>query len=574
MPKKRLKLGEILIEKKLINKEQLKEALAVQRKEAKPIGEILVDLKMITEKDMVVALGEQLGIPYTFQEGSLSRLSPAPDQGLEAIIPEDFARRYQVLPLSKHLNSLSVACFDPLDLIMMDNLRKLTGCEINLIVAPKSDLEKAIEEFYGGRYLLREAISASYEEEVKSKVMEVEVKEEKLSLDRLIAKAEEAPVVRLVDLILKQAIDERASDIHIEPFGDRMTVRYRIDGVLYETPPPAKAMFLPLISRIKILSKLDIAEKRLPQDGGFTIKMKNRLIDLRVSIIPSIYGEKAVLRILDRTMAPLDLEKLGFEPKMFEDFRKAIESPSGLIFLTGPTGCGKTTTLYAALERIKSPHKNVITLEDPVEYRLDGISQVQVKPQIGLTFANGLRAFLRQDPDVILVGEVRDLETAQICIRASLTGHLVLSTLHTNDALSAITRLIDIGIEPFLLAPSIRLVAAQRLVRKLCPKCKEGYEPSEEEKKSLRSTPKLLYKARGCKNCNQTGYRGRIGIFEIVLINKELRQLISERATSYKLREAAKEMGMKTLWDSCLTKVVEGITSMDEVMSVVYGTEE
>ena len=567
MPQKRLKLGEILIEKKLISKEQLKEALKVQQQDPIPIGEILIKLKIVKEKDLVVALGDQLGIPYVFRRGGLSKLNPIPEQDLDLLIPEDFARRYRVLPLSRHLNSLTVACTDPLDLLMIDNLKKLSGCEINLVITLKDDLQQSIDRFYGHGYSLREAISASYDEEAE-KEMEAGGG---LSLDELVAKAEEAPVVKLADLILRQAIEERASDIHIEPFKDKMVVRYRVDGVLYETSPPSRSMFLALVSRIKILAKLDIAEKRLPQDGSFVIKINNKLIDLRVSIIPSIYGEKVVLRILDKTSISLDLKKLGFEPKTLGHFEKAINSPYGMVFLTGPTGCGKTTTLYAALETIKSPRKNIITLEDPVEYRLDGINQVQVKPQIGLTFANGLRAFLRQDPDVILVGEVRDLETAQICIRASLTGHLVLSTLHTNDALSAITRLIDIGIEPFLLATSLRLVAAQRLVRKLCPECKQAYEPSAGEKKTIGADQELLYKARGCEKCNQKGYSGRIAILEVVPINERFSQLISNRSAIHLLREAAREIGIKTLRDDCLKKVAEGITSMDEAMSsIVY----
>ncbi|MEA3328216.1 MAG: ATPase, T2SS/T4P/T4SS family [Candidatus Omnitrophota bacterium] len=574
MPQKRLKLGEILIKKKLINEEQLKEALKVQQQDPRLIGELLVKLKMVEEKDIVVALGEQLGIPYALQEEGLSKLNPAPDQDLDLMIPEDFARRYRVLPLSKHLNSLTAACTDPLDLLMLDNLRKLTGCEINLVITPNSDLQQAVDKFYGHGYSLREAISASYEQETEREI-ETTKQDERLSLDELVARAEEAPVVKLVDLILKQAVEERASDIHIEPFRDKMTVRYRVDGMLYETSPPSKSMFLALVSRIKILAKLDIAEKRLPQDGAFTVKTNKKTIDLRVSVIPSIYGEKIVLRILDRTRIPLNLKKLGFGPKIFEDFEKAINSPYGLIFLTGPTGCGKTTTLYAALESIKSPHKNIITLEDPVEYRLDGINQVQVKPQIGLTFANGLRAFLRQDPDVILVGEVRDLETAQICIRASLTGHLVLSTLHTNDALSAITRLTDIGIEPFLLAASLRLVAAQRLVRKLCPECKQAYEPSAEEKKTLGANPELLYRSKGCDKCGQKGYSGRIAILEVVPMTGKFSQLISSKAAISVLRQTAREMGIKTLWNNCLSKVAEGVTSMDEVMSgIVYTGEE
>jgi len=397
----------------------------------------------------------------------------------------------------------------------------------------------------------------------------------RLSLDGLIAKAEEAPVVKLAELIIKQAIEKRASDIHIEPFADRMVIRYRIDGLLYEIPPPAKQLFLALVSRIKILSKLDIAEKRLPQDGGFSVKIKNKQIDLRVSTIPSIYGEKVVLRILDKSRIALKLEDFGIEPKTFAEVKKAINSPYGLIFLSGPTGCGKTTTLYAILESIKSPHKNILTLEDPVEYRLDGINQVQVKPRIGLTFAAGLRAFLRQDPDIILVGEVRDLETAEICTQAALTGHLVLSTIHTNDAVSVIVRLIDIGIEPFLLAPSLRLVAAQRLIRKLCPVCKQSYRPSAEEIRGLKAVPKLLYKPKGCDKCGNTGYRGRTGIYEIIPINEQISELISKgmtrRSGDASLKETVRQMGIRSLLEDGMLKAAEGITSVEEIIRATYG---
>jgi len=572
MRKTRLKLGEILVKKKLITEAQLKKALQVQEQEDKRIGEVLVELKMVTEENISVALGEQMGIPYVVGKGAFEKLKPAVDQKLETIITEDFARRYQVIPLSKHLNSLTAACIDPLNVVMLDNLTKLIGGGVNLVVATKTDIEQAINEFYGKRDFLQEAVGASYQpmEGVEGIVQ----RDERLSLDDLVAKAEEAPVVKLAELIIKQAIEDRASDIHIEAFENRMAIRYRIDGLLYETPPPAKQMFLALVSRIKILSKLDIAEKRLPQDGGFSVKIKNKLIDLRVSTVPSIYGEKVVLRILDKSSVALKLEEFGIEPDMFEEVKKAINSPYGLIFLSGPTGCGKTTTLYSILESIKSPHKNILTLEDPVEYRLDGINQVQVKPQIGLTFAAGLRAFLRQDPDIILVGEVRDLETAEICTRAALTGHLVFSTIHTNDAVSVIVRLMDIGIEPFLLAPSLRLVAAQRLVRRLCPECKQAYHPTAEEIIGLKAKPKLLYKPKGCDKCNNTGYRGRMGIYEIISINEQIRELISKNATDATLKQTVRQMGIRSLLEDGMLKAAEGITSMEEVIKATYGEGE
>jgi len=570
---KYLKLGEMLIKEGLINREQLEKAIAAQNKEGGRLGEILVKLGMIKEEQVVTVLGKQLGIPY-FSLGT-GMLRPAVDQGLEESISKDFAVKNIVLPLSRTLKSLTCAMYDPLDLILLDNLKKLTGCEINPVIATESDIIKAIDEFYGKTSLLKEAVEASYEMPIESTAEEIGISsDEELSLDMLIARAEEAPVVKLVDLIIRQAIDERASDIHIEPYKDKINLRYRIDGKLYEIPPPARHLHLPIISRIKILAKLDIAEKRLPQDGAFVVKLENRPIDLRVSTIPTIFGEKLVLRILDRSSVILDLNQLGFEAKQLELMRRAINSPYGLVFLTGPTGSGKTTTLYAVLSEIKSPSKNIITIEDPVEYRLEGINQVQIKPEIGLTFATALRSFLRQDPDIILVGEVRDLETAEICIRSALTGHLVLSTLHTNDAPAAINRLIDIGVDSYLITPSLLLVVAQRLFRKLCPDCKEAYEPAKEQLGVIKLKSELIYKPKGCNKCNNTGFRGRSCIAEIMVINDQIRESISQKASFQKIREIARASGMQTLYDSALRKVEDGVTSLEEAISVTLGTEE
>lgn len=568
----RERVGEILIKEGLITEADLERAIEYQKKNGGKLGDVLIAMGLVTEKEIAAALGKQLGIPYV----SLSSggLKPARDQNLEKLIPEEIARKYLVLPISRTYNSLTVAVVDPLDFITIDNIKKLTGCEINPVITTRAELLQAIDEFYGPRDVFKEAIEKSYETEEAPTPSVVEEEEEILSLDRLIAKAEEAPVVKLVDLIIKQAIEEGASDIHIEPFENRLSLRYRIDGVLQEKPPPAPHLKLAIVSRIKILAKMDIAEKRLPQDGSFVMKFEDKLIDFRVSTIPTIYGEKVVIRILDRSQLPLDLTQLGFEPFQLEIFRETIHKPYGLIFLTGPTGSGKTTTLYAALQEINNPEKNIITIEDPVEYRLDGINQVQVKPQIGLTFANALRAFLRQDPDVILVGEVRDLETAEICVRAALTGHLVLSTLHTNDAASAITRLMDIGIQPYLLNPSLLLVAAQRLVRKLCPECKEAYEPTEDAVKYLNIKKDLIFRAKGCEKCRRTGYKGRTAIFELIPIDADLRSLITKRASAQEIREFAKSKGYLTLWDSGIKKVEEGITSVEEVLRVTLIKED
>ncbi len=566
-----LRLGEVLLQENIISRAQLEKAVSAQKKEGGRLGEILINLGMVNEEQLVIAIGKQLGIPY-FSLGT-GMLKPAVDQKLEELIPLDVARKNLILPLWRTLHSLTVAMVDPLDLILMDNLKKLTGCQINPVIATKSDIAKAIEEYYGRFSFYREAVEATSEDSSHdlTEVTEAKIGEEELSLDKLIARAEAAPLVKLVDLIIRQAINERASDIHLEPYKDRLVLRYRIDGKLYEIPPPARHLHLPIISRIKILCKLDIAEKRLPQDGGFTVKIEDRLVDLRVSTVPTIYGEKVVLRILDKTTMVFDLAQLGFEQNQLEDIRKCLKVPYGLILLTGPTGSGKTTTLYSILNEIKSPAKNILTIEDPVEYHLDGINQVQVKPKIGLTFANALRSFLRQDPDIILVGEIRDLETGEICIRSALTGHLIFSTLHTNDAPSAINRLLDIGIEPYLLTPSLVLVVAQRLVRRLCPECKEAYEPDEKQLGGVKLKTGLIYRPRGCSNCNQIGYQGRIGIGEVMMFNDTLRQLITERAPYDKIKETANSLGMQNLYMSGLKKVEAGITSLEEVLSVAWG---
>jgi type II secretory ATPase GspE/PulE/Tfp pilus assembly ATPase PilB-like protein len=363
-------------------------------------------------------------------------------------------------------------------------------------------------------------------------------------------------------------VEERASDIHIEPFRDRISLRYRIDGKLYEIPPPAKHLHLPIVSRIKILSKLDIAERRLPQDGAFTVRLEDKIIDLRVSTVPTIYGEKVVMRVLDRSQMLLDLNQLGFEPEQLQMFREVIKSAYGLILLTGPTGSGKTTTLYATLNEIKSTTKNIMTIEDPVEYRLEGINQVQVKPEIGLNFAVALRHFLRQSPDIMLVGEIRDLETAEMCIRAALTGHLVLSTLHTNDAPSAITRLLDIGVEPYLITPSLLCIVAQRLARRLCPNCKEAYEPKPEELGGIKLKSELIYRPKGCPQCNQIGYKGRTLVAEVMVIDEKIKEHITKDLSYSKIRQIAREAGMSTLYETGLKKVEKGISSLEEILSV------
>jgi type IV pilus assembly protein PilB len=574
----RVRIGEILIKQGLLTEAQLQEAINIQkRQKGSRLGEILIQVGMIKEEDFAIALGSQLSVPFSSYLSGL--LKPREDQNLEKLVNYDFAKKNLVLPLSKNMHSLTCAIFDPLDFFVLDNLKILTGCDLNLVIATKTDLSRAIDEFYVtgreagekiGGSILDQALQKSYEDgERTSKVEEKGViADSELSIDRLIAKAGEAPVVKLVDLVIRQAIDERASDIHIEPFKDRLEIRYRIDGNLYQIPPPAAHLHLPIVSRIKILAKMDIAEKRLPQDGAISAKLEDRVVDLRVSTIPTVYGEKAVLRLLDRGAVKLELVNLGYEAKQLEAIRKALKSSYGLFFVTGPTGSGKSTTLYSCLNEIFDPSLNIMTCEDPVEFKLDGINQVAVRPEIGLTFASALRAFLRQDPDIIMVGEVRDLETAQICLRAALTGHLVLSTLHTNDAPSAVARLIDIGVPHYLLTPSLTMVVAQRLARKLCPKCKEPYEANGLIVGGHKIKSDLIYRAKGCDECNHTGYKGRLVISEVMSINDEIRECISRSGSYGELRDAARRNGMETLFDSGMRKVESGVSSVDEILGV------
>ena len=553
-----------------ITQEELDQAKEAQKTEGGRIGEVILRLGFVTPKDLVEALAKQLGIPYI----SLTKtvLAPAVAQNLRSVVPEEFARSHLVVPLAMNLGSLTCAMADPLDLMAIDNLRQMASAEVNVVIATRSDVDNAITELYGAQDLLQEAVDSTYEGK-EADVETIVYEREDLSLDRIIARAEEAPVIKLVNLILLQAVKDHASDIHIEPFENKAVVRFRIDGVLYEIPPPSANLMPALISRIKILSKLDIAEKRLPQDGGFSIKADNRIVDLRVSTIPAIFGEKIVIRILDKSGIPMNLEDLGFHQEQLVLFEQAVKKPYGLVLLTGPTGSGKTTSLYAALRKIRSPQKNILTVEDPVEYRLDGINQIQTKPQIGLTFAAGMRAFLRQDPDIMMVGEVRDLETSEICVKAALTGHLVLSTLHTNDAPSAVIRLIDIGVKPFLVSSCLMAVVAQRLVRRLCKSCREVYTPPPELAVKLSLEKKKIYRAKGCPECRQSGYSGRVALYEIFIVNDAIRVLINESPSVEKLRQEARKAGMETLWESGLRKAKEGLTSLEEIASATVGDE-
>ena len=576
------RLGEILLKEGIVNETQLQEAVALQKTAGKRLGEVLIDLHYVTDIQLAQILGKQLGLPFrSFANGALK---PGEDPALKTILSENLIRKQLVLPLARSQNSLTVALTDPLDLILIDNLKKITGLQINPVIATKLDLLQAIETIYGKRDFLKEAVVGSYEEtrgprragesSVDVQIQEGGEPDEPLDEQDLAAKAGETQVVRIVDLILMEAINARASDIHIEPYAHKVSIRFRIDGLLQPIDPPSPQLTLAIISRVKILAKMDIAEKRLPQDGSFTIKVGEKTVDLRVSTIPIIFGEKVVLRLLDKSNLAFDFNQLGMDEQEIKNVERAIKASYGLIFITGPTGSGKSTTLYATLSRLKTPTRNILTIEDPVEYKLEGINQVQAKPQIGLTFAAGLRAFLRQDPDIIMVGEVRDLETAEICVRAALTGHLVLSTLHTNDAPSAITRLTDLGIEPFLLSPSLLLVIAQRLIRKLCPKCRERFDPLPTLRKKVHLPPGEYYRSKGCPNCRNMGFRGRLGLYEVMTVGEKMREIIAAKGSLDELRKAAHADGMRTLLESGIAKAAAGLTTLEEVFSVTSGAAE
>jgi type IV pilus assembly protein PilB len=568
-------LAEILVSSGVLTAEQRDKAQKVAAQTKSPFGEAVVKLGFANEDAIAVALSKQLGIPYASRENKI--LKPEKGQNLEKLVPETYARENFVLPLFVDNNVLATAISDPDNVLLLDNLRLLTGHEIQSFIATKTQIIKAIDEFYLGQGT---AIDKAMDQKDPNEVEEApQADEGRLNLDQITAGAQGAQVVQLVNAILKQSIQERVSDIHIEKFDERVVLRFRIDGNLYERTPPPKHLFNAVISRLKILSKLDIAERRLPQDGQFSIKVQNRVIDLRVSICPCVFGEKVVMRLLDKGAIDLDINKIGLEPRQRDDMIEAANKPHGLFFMTGPTGSGKTTTLGAILNTIKSPDINIMTIEDPVELKIEGINQVQVRANIGLTFASALRSFLRQDPDVILVGEVRDQETAQTCLRAALTGHLVISTLHTNDALSCVVRLIDMGIEPFMLANSLHLAAAQRLVRVLCAHCKKPAKPAQELvdvciKEALLDAPPApeslqFFEPRGCDKCARTGFLGRKAIYEVYKLNGAMRDIIYRYGGDIgRLKKAAEEAGMWTMRASGFRKAIAGLTTIEEVMSV------
>ena len=558
--KSRKSLGESFVEQKLITADQLKNAMSESEKEGEPLRHVLVKHGLVTEDDVADFFQEQMGIPRIDLKSYLI------DPKILNYIPENLAKKYHVIPLFKTGDTLTVATADPMNVIALDELRARTKSNIEPAVATETELSNAINQYYG--------TGASIEDVIRSidlKDLAVSEEKEEIEPDKLKNMAEEAPIIKLVNLVIMQAIQEKASDIHVEPEEHALIIRFRIDGILHEVTQIPKNMQAAVLSRMKIMSDLNIATKRVPQDGRFRVNTDVGLIDMRVSTLPTMHGENIVMRLLDTTSILIGLEQLGLDEKNLANFRELIDRPHGIILVTGPTGSGKTTTLYSALNVINKPDINIITVEDPVEYQLKGVRQSQINVKAGLTFATVLRSILRQDPDVIMVGEVRDLETAEIAVQAALTGHLVFSTLHTNDAPSSLTRLVDMGVEPFLISSSVIGIIAQRLVRKICPHCKEAYIPSAEALKELAiavNPGMKFYRGKGCKNCKNSGYKGRIGIFEMLIPNDKIRDMILAKVSSNQIKKVASESGMKTLREDGLAKVLAGVTTVDEVIRV------
>jgi len=557
-------LGRILGEKFNLSSSKLEEALAHQQEKGGRLGEVLLHLRALREEELLEALALQFGLPWMPQIESANI-----DHELIKRVPIAFCRRYRVLPIRHEEGGILVASTDPLETVALDDLRLLLGKPVRSVLTTGIALLARLNRAYD------ETASPTDAEDVMEDIAASE------SLDQiaheldepqdLLDATDEAPIIRLVNSVLFQAVRQRASDIHFESFERGLVIRYRIDGVLYPVLTPPKRLQPSIIARIKIMAGLNIAEKRLPQDGRFAIRTAGKDVDLRVSVLPTSHGERVVLRLLEKENKLLNLSEMGFSGERLSAIHQLIQLAHGIILVTGPTGSGKTTTLYAALSHINSPDKNIITVEDPVEYQLLGIGQMQVNPKINLSFAAGLRSILRQDPDVIMIGEIRDKETAEIAIHASLTGHLVFSTLHTNDAASAATRLIDMGIEPFLVASSVVAVLAQRLLRKICPDCKTAYQPSPEELSRLDLPPgtnTMLYRGAGCPACSQTGYRGRTGIFELMVLDDDIRRLIGSKADSAAIKQAAIQGGMVTLKEEGAERVLQGHTTLEEVMRI------
>ncbi len=564
------RLGEMLIKESLITPEQLHQAVDHQKKQGGRLGTALIKLGFVKDDDITSVLSRQYGVP------SINLKYYEVDPAVIKLIPQDTAVRYQIVPLSRVGSTLTIAMTDPTNVFAMDDIKFMTGFNVEPVVASEAAINEAISKFYGdvqGAEELTKVMKDLTGEEGAD--LELAAEEQEMDLAALERAAEEAPIIKLVNLVLTNAVKQGASDIHIEPYEKELRVRFRVDGVLQEVMGPPLKLRDAITSRVKIMAKLDISEKRLPQDGRIMIKYRKdgriKELDFRVSTVPTLFGEKIVMRLLDKENLRLDMTKLGFEPESLAKYERAILRPYGMVLVTGATGSGKTNTLYSSVSRLNTPETNIMTAEDPVEFQLAGINQVQMKEQIGLNFAAALRAFLRQDPNIILVGEIRDFETAEIGVKAALTGHLVLSTLHTNDAPSTISRLMNMGIEPFLVATSVNLICAQRLVRRICQDCKE---PLEIPRQTLldagyttdEAAAMTIYHGRGCAKCNKGGYKGRVGLYEVMEVNDELRELILVGASAIELKKKALEQGMITLRRSGLAKIALGQTTLEEVL--------
>ena len=552
----------LIQERGLVDDLQLEEVAQEHTRSGKPVIQIMQDFGLLDQETILQLMADHLGTEVVeLRDAELTR-------DILETVPASHARMHQCIPVAVHGSTVRIALADPLNPAVIDELNYLTGKEVQVVVADPAQIEKAINKFYGEE---SESVSDILKELGADADIAREVAAAGDGVTDLEDLANEAPIIKFVNLVLYQAVQDRASDIHFEPFEDEFKIRYRVDGALYEMTPPPKHLALPVTSRIKVMANLDIAERRLPQDGRIALTLAGRQIDLRVSTLPTQFGESVVLRVLDRSAVNMELESLGFPKHVFDYVVQTVQQPNGIFINNGPTGCGKTTTLYSCLKRINTIDSKLLTVEDPVEYDIDGIMQVPVNEAVGMTFPRALRAFLRQDPDVIMLGEIRDLETSQIAIQASLTGHLVLSTLHTNDAPGAVTRLIDMGVEPFLISSTLLSVLAQRLVRTICKKCRTPFEPTENQLALLNLSPhdigdKVFYYGRGCANCNDTGYKGRRGIFELLVISDPIRGLINERAPTVVIRQKAVEMGMVTLREDGLRGIFDGDTTVEEVL--------
>lgn len=566
------KLTKILIDKKLIKKEDLEKAMTSQREKGGSLSDILVDMGYISRNDLVVVLSNELGIPPI----NLSRYKI--DPSVIKLIPKKTAKGYRIMPISKIGNTLMIAMSDPMNIFTIDDIKTLTGFNLSPIITTDKDIREALSLYYDeSADIAIDKIIDDMKPDGEIRLVEDSSSDTHASAEAM-KMTQEAPVVKITNLLLSEAVNLRASDILIEPLGESLRVRYRVDGILQEGRRPPKLLHSAIVSRLKVMSDLDIAERRLPQDGRFKVRLHSHDVDFRISVLPSSMGEKVALRILDKSQAMLDLDRLGFDEGSLKDIRKAAARPHGMILVCGPTGCGKTTTLYSVMQHVNSPEKNIVTVEDPVEYVIDGINQVTARPEIGLTFANALRSILRQDPNIIMIGEIRDFETVDIAIKAALTGHLVLSTLHTTTATGSIIRLINMGVEPFLITSSLVLVAAQRLVRKICPNCKESYEMTKDIASSLGiktdSGKTMLYRGKGCDSCLKTGYKGRVGLLEVLTLSPKIKDMILESAQEYQLRDQARREGMKTLRENGMSLAIGGVTTIDEILRVTAGDQD